>query len=111
MLGWDQIAVTIVDDDDITAMAYALAANKTGILGSYNEEFLTEMIAEVIPEPELLEATGFTEAEIAGMMGETVGLASPEEPEEHGKGGPRQHTCPSCGFEWEEEPSGAFRPV
>ena len=31
-LGWDQVACVFVDDDDLTAMRYAIADNRTGEL-------------------------------------------------------------------------------
>jgi ParB-like chromosome segregation protein Spo0J len=33
-LGWDEIAVVITDDDELTAKAFALADNRTAELGS-----------------------------------------------------------------------------
>ena len=36
-LGWDQIAVLFVEDDEITAKAFALADNRTADLGTYDD--------------------------------------------------------------------------
>lgn len=59
-LGWKQIAVVWVDDDEQTATAFALADNRTQDLGFYDEELLDELI-ESIKEQDLLIATGYTE--------------------------------------------------
>lgn len=59
-LGWKQIAVVWVDDDEQTAVAFALADNRTQDLGSYDEDLLDELI-ESIKEQDLLLATGYTE--------------------------------------------------
>lgn len=59
-LGWKQIAVVWVDDDEQTAVAFALADNRTQDLGFYDEELLDELI-ESIKEQDLLLATGYTE--------------------------------------------------
>lgn len=59
-LGWSEIAVVFVDDDDLTAKAYSLADNKTGDLASYNYADLDAMLAEVRVDEALMEATGFS---------------------------------------------------
>jgi ParB-like chromosome segregation protein Spo0J len=61
-LGWAEIAVSWVDDDDATAKAYALADNKTSALGSFDEDALAAMVAEVeMVDPSLLEAASFSQ--------------------------------------------------
>ena len=39
-LGWDQIAVLYVEDDELTAKAFALADNRTADLGTYDDDLL-----------------------------------------------------------------------
>lgn len=46
-LGWTEIAVVLVDDDDATAKAFALADNRTAELGGYDDDNLAAMIREV----------------------------------------------------------------
>lgn len=46
-LGWSQIAVTRVEDDEATARAFALADNRTAELGHYDEEALLALIRAV----------------------------------------------------------------
>jgi hypothetical protein len=58
-LGWEQIAVVWVDDDPLTAKAFALADNRVGDLGSYDDIDLANMLREVAVEPALLESTGY----------------------------------------------------
>ena len=60
-LGWTEIAVVTVDDDDLTAKAYALADNRTADLGSYDYQDLARLIQEVSIEPDLLLAAGFSD--------------------------------------------------
>jgi len=69
-LGWDEIAVVFVDDDDQTAKAFALADNRTSDLGSYDSEALAELLADVAVNPELLLATGYTQADLDALIGE-----------------------------------------
>jgi ParB-like chromosome segregation protein Spo0J len=73
-LGWIEIAVAYVGDDDVTASAYALADNRTAELGSYDDEALTAMIATVSDVSiELLLSTGWTESEHAQLI-EKLGI-------------------------------------
>jgi len=59
LLGWAEIAVVYVEDDDRTAKAYALADNRTGQLGSYDYDALRDLLQEVSIDPALYEATGY----------------------------------------------------
>jgi DNA modification methylase len=69
-LGWPEIAVVWVDDDDATAKAFALADNRTAELGSYDDEALAAMVAEVgAVDMELLGAAGYSDADLAALLG------------------------------------------
>lgn len=57
-LGWPEIAVVWVDDDDTTGKAYALADNRVAELGGYDEKALAALLADVANSP-LFEATGY----------------------------------------------------
>jgi site-specific DNA-methyltransferase (adenine-specific) len=68
-LGWSEIAVVRVDDDEATAKAYALADNRTSVLGSFDEADLAAMVGEVFAaDPELLEAASFDEAYLNELL-------------------------------------------
>lgn len=68
-LGWQQIAVVRVEDDDATAKAYALADNKTAELGDYDEELLAQLVAELAVEaPDLVAATAWSDAEVDSLL-------------------------------------------
>lgn len=69
-LGWDEMAVVFVDDDEQTAKAFALADNRTSDLGTYDSEALAELLADVAVDPELLMATGYTQADLDALIGE-----------------------------------------
>jgi|688.fasta_scaffold06731_10 hypothetical protein len=59
-LGWKQIAVVWVDDDEKTATAFALADNRASDLGYYDEEALEELI-QSLNEQDLLIASGYAD--------------------------------------------------
>ena len=68
-LGWDEIAVVITDDDELTAKAFALADNRTAELGSYDGDLLADLLSEVSSVPELMDSTGFTEDDLFDLIG------------------------------------------
>jgi DNA modification methylase len=82
-LGWTEIAVSWVDDDDATAKAYALADNRTSALGSFDEGALAAMVAEVhAVDPDLLLAASFDEVDLQALgvgVGAGPGLTDPDE--------------------------------
>jgi site-specific DNA-methyltransferase (adenine-specific) len=68
-LGWSEIAVVWVDDDDAMSKAFALADNRTAELGDYDEEALAALIGEVgALDPELLEATGWDSKSVSDLL-------------------------------------------
>jgi DNA modification methylase len=68
-LGWAEVAVVWVDDDDTTSKAFALADNRTAELGDYDNEALAELIGEVgSVDPELLAATGWSADAVAELL-------------------------------------------
>lgn len=82
-LGWSEIAVVTVDDDDLTAKAYALADNRTAHLGTYDDDALRELLADVATDTDLLLSTGYSEADVDALMADLttdLGIAPPEPP-------------------------------
>lgn len=68
----------------MTAHAFALADNRTAELGGYDDEALAEMISSVLSvDPDLLETTGWSEDDLAAMLGTASelppALADPDE--------------------------------
>lgn len=43
-LGWDKIAALVVDDDNVTATAYAIADNRTGELATWDDDVLRDLM-------------------------------------------------------------------
>jgi 16S rRNA G966 N2-methylase RsmD len=68
-LGWSEIAVAFVGDDDVTAKAYALADNRTAELGSYDEQALIDLIEEVhAVVPEFVRDAGWSDDAVAELV-------------------------------------------
>ena len=74
LLGWSHIAAVVFDDDDETAMAYAIADNRTGELASWDDTKLTEALASM-PS---IDATGFSSEEVEKMVAKAQPAPEPE---------------------------------
>lgn len=82
-LGWSELAVTRVDDDDATAKAFALADNRTSELGSFDLGDLAAMAAEVhAVDSALLQAASYTEADLNALLAGEVVPAKLTDPDE-----------------------------
>jgi len=72
-LGWTEIAVAYVGDDDVTAQAYALADNRTAELGSYDDDLLRGLIEAVeIVDPELLRDCGWDKVSVDELFKDVI---------------------------------------
>jgi site-specific DNA-methyltransferase (adenine-specific) len=68
-LGWSEIAVAYVGDDDVTAQAYALADNRTAELGDYDDELLKQLIESVgSVDLDLLKDTGWSQDAVEELL-------------------------------------------
>ena len=67
-LGWTHVAVVWTDDDDLTAKAFALADNRTGDLGGYDDADLIDLLQEVATDGELILATGYDDTYLADLL-------------------------------------------
>jgi DNA methylase/ParB-like nuclease domain len=68
-LSWSEVAVVWVTDDQATAHAYALADNRTAELGTYDDEALATLLAEVYEaDEELFAATGWTDDDLTDLL-------------------------------------------
>jgi DNA modification methylase len=79
-LGWDQIAVLYVEDDELTAKAFALADNRTADLGTYDDDLLAELLSEVSSDPFLFDSTGFTENDLFDLLPDPLPIQEKELP-------------------------------
>lgn len=62
-LGWTHVACLVVDDDELTAMKYAIADNRTAELAEWDTEGLTKLLDHIAASEEGLEGTGFDDDE------------------------------------------------
>lgn len=111
-LGWSEIAVVWVDDDDTTAKAFALADNRTAELGGYDDAALEAMVRDVLEfDAELLADIGWAGEELEALL-DIVPTFEPLDEEELPRLDQRAPvSCPSCGFAWRVGPAGEIEPT
>jgi DNA modification methylase len=79
-LGWSDIAALLVDDDEATAQAFALADNRTAELGTYDEDLLLDLIRQVgEADASLLLDTGWSEEAVRDLI-ESIDPGLPDAP-------------------------------
>ena len=68
-LGWKWIAAFVVDEDDVRAVARAIADNRTAELATWDEEKLAQLLQSIREVGEMdLEVTGFSQADIDQLL-------------------------------------------
>ena len=65
-LGWKQIAAVVVDDDNLAAVQFAIADNRTAELAEWDNEVLTSLLKTMKPED--IAPTGFTQGELDAIV-------------------------------------------
>lgn len=98
-LGWEEIAVVFEDDDPATARAFALADNRTGDLGRYDNDLLVASLVQVRDaDVDLLLAASYTEEDVDDLLAFVKGPTKLDDDDGSGDdGGPDLTSCPNCG--------------
>lgn len=99
-LGWDEVAAVFVDDDPMTARAYALADNRVAQLASWEQSQLVEHVRALSTSGLDMESLGWSEAELAQMLGNPSDLTEFKAYDEAVANDLRTTTCPECGHEF-----------
>ena len=77
-LGWDSINIITTELDGVNATAYAIADNRTGELAEWDNEALAKQLSALQIEDEaLVEAAGFSDAELTALVDEVTGITDP----------------------------------
>lgn len=74
-LGWTEVPVLFVTDTAQKAAAFAIADNRTAELAEWNLEELAKQVQALGDAPELLDAIGFTDAEMENLLAADWGPA------------------------------------
>lgn len=67
-LGWEKIAAVIVDDDNVDAVSFGIADNRTAELAEWDVDALRSLL-DTLDEDDL-QVTGFTEQELESLVGQ-----------------------------------------
>jgi hypothetical protein len=67
-LGWTQIAVVYVNDDETTSKAYGLMDNQSALISEWDLPILKDLLADLDNGAFDMDLTGFTSDEIEGLM-------------------------------------------
>jgi len=98
-LGWTEIAAVFCEDDDATAKAFALADNRTGDLGRYDNEALLAMMTEVRDaDSDLLASTSWSDDDLTHLIELTTPKLD-DGPEPDPTEATSGLTCPRCGYD------------
>ncbi len=100
-LGWTHVAAVVLDLDDADARAFALADNRTGDLGYYDEGLLVEFLMGL----ESIAGTGYNEGDIEVLLARADHETSIPEAQDSTHeidiaAWTFDHACGSCGFQW-----------
>ena len=94
-LGWDKIAAVVVDDDNLTATAYAIADNRTGELASWDYGALEMLLGEISN----VDIVGFDDADLKRIMNPDNNFNDGELSKELFND--FKNECPKCGFKFD----------
>lgn len=90
VMGWKWIAAVVVDDDDVTASAYALADNKTGELSEWDVDVLGDLLKEIkATDEDLLSTVGFTEQDVDRLINDGIEASDSPDDEWEDSGMPK----------------------
>jgi ParB-like chromosome segregation protein Spo0J len=104
-LGWDSINVVQTDLAGAEAVAYAIADNRTAELAEWDDEALAKQLSALQIEDEaLVEAAGFSDAELTDLVNGVTGFQpdGTSTKEISLDDLDTKHQCPSCGFEFDK---------
>ena len=104
-LGWEHIRIVKTELLGAEATAYAIADNRTAELAEWDDEALAKQLSALQIEDEaLVEAAGFSDAELTALVDEvTVFQPDGTTAEEITLNDLNtKHQCPSCGFEFDK---------
>ena len=79
-LDWEQVSVVVTGLEGAEATAYAIADNRTAELAAWDEDALGQTLAALQADESIDElVTGFSEQEIAALVGKTTGEVEEDE--------------------------------
>jgi ParB-like chromosome segregation protein Spo0J len=97
--GLDVVPVVVIDVDDDRARRILLADNRTSDLGTYDDELLRNLLAELAATVDELQGTGYSPDDLTALL-ERLDRDAPDEFPAFDEDAEVEHRCPACGYEW-----------
>ena len=109
-LGWDRIRIVRTQLEGSEATAYAIADNRTAELATWDDDALMQQLSALdLEDSALVEAAGFSAAELEGMVNALLGPDfEPGTEDQQGKLdqlSPKIVQCPHCQMEFDARES------
>jgi len=103
-LGWDRIRIVRTQLEGSEATAYAIADNRTAELATWDDDALMQQLSALdLEDSALVEAAGFSAAELEGMVDKLLHDENESSAKEIDVDSfDLAHQCPRCGFEFDK---------
>jgi len=103
-LGWDRIRIVRTQLEGSEATAYAIADNRTAELATWDDDALMQQLSALdLEDSALVEAAGFSAAELEGMVDKLLHDEDESSTKEIDVDSfDLTHQCPRCGFEFDK---------
>ena len=103
-LGWDRIRIVRTQLEGSEATAYAIADNRTAELATWDDDALMQQLSALdLEDSALVEAAGFSAAELEGMVDKLLHDEDESSTKEIDVDSfDLAHQCPRCGFEFDK---------
>lgn len=103
-LGWDRIRIVRTQLEGSEATAYAIADNRTAELATWDDNALMQQLSALdLEDSALVEAAGFSAAELEGMVDKLLHDENESSAKEIDVDSfDLAHQCPRCGFEFDK---------
>jgi ParB-like chromosome segregation protein Spo0J len=108
-LGWETIKIVRTPLLGSEATAYAIADNRTSELAEWDDDALASTLQALREEEVDLADMGFTDDDVAALIGEAGKdvdeITPPEDFKSVDESIETEHCCPKCGYKWSGKPA------
>lgn len=96
-IGWTHLAAVVVDENDVEAVSFALADNRTAELAAWDDQALATLLQSLPTEARI----GFDDSDLSNLLRSLGNDILPGTIDDQSRLDQKEPTvCPSCGHEW-----------
>lgn len=104
-LGLEKVPVRFLDLEEQEAHMLALADNRTSEEAKWDDVLLAQILAAAkADDVDLVEATGFSNAQISCFLAEEQQAIAPDDFKDFDESIGTDYQCPKCGYAWSGKP-------